>query len=177
MNDVELKGLLEAMLLLSHKPLTIDNIIKIIDKDKATVKEAINELIVAYSDDERGFYIEEVAGGYQFRTRERYSFWLKKFEGLRPPRLSRAALETLAIIAYKQPVIRAEIEDVRGVDAGGVLRHLTGKKLIKVLGRKDVPGRPLVYGTTKEFLELFNLKDISSLPTLRDSVDEPEMGQ
>lgn len=165
-----LKGLLEAMLLLANRPLTIEGIMKVLqDEKKDAAKEAIRELVSEYSSSQRGFYIEEVAGGYQFRTRECYTPWLKRLEGLRPPRLTQPALETLAVIAYKQPVLRAEIEEVRGVDVGGVLKTLLEKRLIKILGRKDVPGRPLVYGTTKEFLELFGLKDISSLPTLKDS--------
>lgn len=173
MKKTELKGLLEAMLLLAGRPLTIEDVAKIVeDKGVRAIKEAMEELISDYSNSERGFYIEEVAGGYQFRTRQCYTPWLKRLEYLRPPRLSRAALETLAVIAYKQPIVRADIEEVRGVDVGGVLKTLLERRLIKILGRKDVPGRPLVYGTTREFLELFGLKDISSLPTLRDSDGE-----
>jgi segregation and condensation protein B len=114
----------------------------------------------------------EVAGGYQFRTASENAEYVKALFHERPNRLSRAALETLAIIAYKQPLTKAEIEAVRGVDVDGVLSSLLNKKLIRVMGRKDVPGRPWVYGTTPQFLELFGLKDLSSLPPLREMAAE-----
>ncbi len=174
MDRKRLKSLLEAILLISTRPLSIEDISKVVDEKKAEIRVAMEELREYYSQSDRGFYIEEVAEGYQFRAREDYNPWLQRLEGLKPPRLSQAALETLAIIAYKQPVVRAEIEDIRGVDVGGILKNLLEKRLIKILGRKDLPGRPLVYGTTREFLELFGLKDLSSLPTLRDSDDRED---
>jgi segregation and condensation protein B len=118
--------------------------------------------------------LKEVAGGYQFRTRPEHTEWIKKLIQPRPPRLSKAALETLAIIAYKQPLIRSDIEHIRGVDCGGVIRALLERKLIRVLGRKEIPGRPLIYATTKRFLEVFDLKDLKDLPTPKE-IDE--MGQ
>jgi segregation and condensation protein B len=116
----------------------------------------------------RAFQIVEVAGGYQFRTRPELGSWILKLKRQRGVKLSQASLEALAIIAYKQPVTRAEIEYVRGVDSGAVLRGLVEKRLLKILGRKDVPGRPLLYGTSKRFLEVFGLKDLTSLPNLRE---------
>jgi segregation and condensation protein B len=109
-----------------------------------------------------------VAGGFQFRTRPEYSQWVKKLIAPKPTRLSKAALETLAIIAYKQPIIRSEIEHIRGVDSGGVLRMLLEKNLIRVMGRKEIPGRPLIYGTTRHFLEVFELKNLKDLPTPKE---------
>jgi segregation and condensation protein B len=109
-----------------------------------------------------------VAQGYQFRSKPEYGEWIRKLKRITPARLSQPALETLAIIAYKQPMLRAEIESIRGVDVGGVLRLLLEKKLIKIVGRKNVPGRPIIYGTTQRFLEVFSLKDISSLPTMEE---------
>jgi segregation and condensation protein B len=110
----------------------------------------------------------EVAGGYQLRTPKENADWVKKFLGGRPARMGRATLETLAIIAYRQPVTKAEIEAIRGVDVDGVVNTLMERNLIRPVGRKDVPGRPFLFGTTAEFLQLFNLKDLSELPTLKE---------
>jgi segregation and condensation protein B len=109
-----------------------------------------------------------VAGGYQFRTRPEYTQWIRRLVDPRPVRLSKAALETLAIIAYKQPIIRTDVEHIRGVDCGGVLRQLLERKLIRVLGRKEIAGRPLIYATTKKFLETFELKNLRDLPTPKE---------
>lgn len=112
--------------------------------------------------------IRRVAGGYQFCTRPDLAAWIRRYRAGRPPALSAAALETLAVVAYRQPVTKAEIDAVRGVDAGGVLKGLLERKLIRIVGRKEVPGRPILYGTTKRFLEVFHLKDLSELPTLEE---------
>jgi segregation and condensation protein B len=112
--------------------------------------------------------LKQVAGGYQFRTQGRYNEWIKRLIRPNAPRLSKAALETLAIIAYNQPIIRSDIEHIRGVDSGGVIRMLMERKLIRVLGRKEIPGRPLIYATTKHFLEVFELKDLKDLPTPKE---------
>ena len=114
------------------------------------------------------FYLHEVAGGYQVRTRPEYTPWIKRLIQPRPFRLSKAALETLATVAYKQPIIRSDVEQVRGVDCGGVLKVLLERGLIRVLGRKEIPGRPLIYGTTKRFLEVFDLKTLKDLPTPKE---------
>jgi segregation and condensation protein B len=120
---------------------------------------------------ERSFCLKEVAEGYQVRTRSAYAPYVLTMLKSSPSRLSRAALETLAIIAYKQPIIRQEIEQFRGVDVGGILRTLLEKDLIRIMGRKTIPGRPLIYGTTKRFLEVFDLKDLESLPKLKEFKD------
>ena len=112
--------------------------------------------------------MREVAGGFQIRTRPEYRDWIKRLIQPKPIRLSKAALETLAIIAYKQPIIRNDIEHIRGVNCGGILRMLLERKLVRVLGRKAIPGRPLVYATTKQFLEVFELKNLEDLPTPKE---------
>jgi segregation and condensation protein B len=126
------------------------------------------ELGADYEARQGGFYLNQVAGGYQIRTRSEYMQWIKLLLQPKPLRLSKAALETLAIIAYKQPVIRSDVEHIRGVDCGGVLRVLLERKFIRVLGRKEIPGRPLIYATTKRFLEVFDLKNLKDLPTPKE---------
>jgi segregation and condensation protein B len=119
----------------------------------------------------------EVAEGFQFRTRPEFGEWVRKLKKAKTTALSQPSLETLAIVAYRQPVVRTDVERIRGVDSGGVLRTLLEKKLIKIIGKKDVPGKPIVYGTSKRFLEVFGLKDLSELPTLKDldSLGPPSM--
>jgi segregation and condensation protein B len=117
----------------------------------------------------RGIQLVQVAGGYRLVTKQEYGLWLKRMEKAKAvQKLSRSALESLAIIAYKQPLVRAEIEEIRGVETSGVLRTLCERKLVRIVGRKDVPGRPIMYGTTKFFLEHFGLQDLSQLPPLRE---------
>jgi len=164
-----LKYIIESLLFVSEEPVSLQQLKTVLEVEEiTTVREALAELSAEY--DQRGgaFELREVAGGYQLRTRSEYSEWVKKLLKPSPTRLSRAALETLAIIAYKQPIIRADVEHIRGVDCGGVLRMLLEKKLIRVLGRKDIPGRPMIYGTTRQFLEVFNLKDLRDLPSPKE---------
>ena len=118
----------------------------------------------------------EVAEGYQFRTLPKYKPYIANLLGSTPTHLSRAALETLTIIAYKQPILRQEIERLRGVDVGGIVRMLLKKGLIRIVGREPLPGKPIIYGTTKRFLEVFDLKDLSSLPTLKE-IEELDNGE
>jgi len=132
------------------------------------IREALNELEQDYETRKGGFYLNEVAGGYQLRTRPEYNEYIKRLLQPKPLRMSKAALETLAIVAYKQPAIRSDIEHIRGVDSGGILRMLLDRKLIRILGRRTIPGRPLIYGTTKLFLEVFDLKDLKELPTTKE---------
>ncbi len=162
----DLKNIVESILFVAEEPLTVDRIKRVVaDADTTEIRAALQALSQEYEDREGGFYLREVAGGFQFRTRPDYTEWVKRLLMPKPPRLSRAALETLAIIAYKQPAIRSDIEHLRGVDCGGVLRVLLERNLIRVLGRKDIPGRPLIYGTTRRFLEVFDLKDLKELPS------------
>jgi segregation and condensation protein B len=164
-----LKLILEALLFSSDKPLTVKDFhLCIPDAEVSDIKSALKILEHDYEVLDRSFTLKEVAEGYQFRSRSEYGSYILKLFQTTPNRLSRAALETLAIIAYKQPVLRHEIERLRGVDVGGILKTLLEKGLITVMGRKELPGRPLIYGTTKRFLEVFDLRDISSLPKLKE---------
>lgn len=164
-----ISAIIEALILASESPLPLEKILNVLpDVDKTEVQDALDQLIASYTERQSGISIQEVAGGFQFRTRPEMSAWVKKLKGTKPTTLSPAALETLAIVAYRQPIVKAEIEAVRGVDAGSQLRGLLDKKLIRIVGRKDVPGKPIIYGTTKKFLEVFNLKELADLPTMRE---------
>jgi segregation and condensation protein B len=165
----DLRSIVEALIFASEAPLSVDKIVDIIGMaDREAVVDILRALEEEYANRNGGFHLSEVAGGYQFRTRADMASWLRKLKGIKPPGLSQAALETLAVVAYRQPVTRQEIEKVRGVDVSGALRGLLEKKLVRMLGRKNVPGKPIIYGTTKRFLEVFNLKDLAELPTLRE---------
>jgi segregation and condensation protein B len=164
-----LKYIIESLLFVSETPLTVDHLKGILEgEEPAAIRTAIEALMRDYAQRDGGFVLKQVAGGYQFRTQGRYNEWIKRLVRPNAPRLSKAALETLAIIAYNQPIIRSDIEHIRGVDSGGVIRMLMERKLIRVLGRKEIPGRPLIYATTKHFLEVFELKDLKDLPTPKE---------
>lgn len=163
------KAVIEALILASEVPLALEKICGILESvERTEIKKTIELLIAEYDERLSGICLAEVAGGFQFRTRPELSQWIKKLKGTKSASLSPAALETLAIVAYRQPIVKAEIEDIRGVDVSAPLRGLLDKKLIRIVGRKDVPGKPIIYGTTKKFLEVFTLKDLSELPTLRE---------
>ncbi len=164
-----LKLIIEALLFASEKPLRARDIHACLPEAKISeIKQALKILEHEYESLERSFGLKEIAEGYQFRTRAEYGPYILSMLQTSPSRLSRAGMETLAIIAYKQPILRFEIERLRGVDVGGILKTLLEKDLIRVMGRKELPGRPLIYGTTKRFLEVFDLKDIQSLPKLKE---------
>ena len=164
-----LKYILESLLFVADAPLTLDQLKKImIEVESKEIRQALAELQEEYQLRQGGFDLRQVAGGYQFRSRNAYNEWITRLIEPSPIRLSKAALETLAIIAYKQPVIRSDVEHIRGVDCGGVLRVLLERQLIRVLGRKEIPGRPLIYATTKKFLEVFDLKDLKDLPSPKE---------
>jgi segregation and condensation protein B len=165
----EIKLILESLLFSTETPVKLEKLNEIFpDTLLKDLREIMSELKEEYDALNRSFAIREVANGFQFYTKTEYSLWIKKFKKIRPARISPATLETLAIIAYKQPITRAEIEEVRGVDAGGILRALLEKSLIKIIGKKDVPGKPLIYSTTPKFLTMFGLKALKDLPTLED---------
>ncbi len=167
-----LKLIIESLLFSSERPLTVKDIKECIpDTDVKDIKGALAILEHDYEAMDRSFDLKEVAGGYQFRSRPEYGSYILRMLQSTPNRLSRAAMETLAIIAYKQPVLKHEIEKLRGVDVGGILKTLMEKDLIRIMGRKDLPGKPLIYGTTKRFLEVFDLKDISDLPKMNEIKD------
>jgi len=165
----ELKKIIEGIIFVSSRVLTLNSLCNAVpDAKRAEVREVIKELIEKYQDDGRGFHLEEINKGYQFRSDSICAPFIREMLKSRPTRLSRPALETLAIVAYRQPVTRADIEDIRGVDAGGVLKTLLEKKLVKILGKLEEPGRPMIYGTTKDFLETFHMRALSDLPTLQE---------
>jgi len=164
-----IKNIIESLLFVADEPLTIERLKKILVPAEAQeIRNVLAALTVEYEERTGGFFLDEVAGGYQIRTRPEYTEWIKKLIQPKPLRLSKAALETLVIIAYKQPIIRSDIEHLRGVDCGGVLRVLMERKLIRVLGRREIAGRPLIYATTKHFLEVFDLKTLRDLPTPKE---------
>jgi segregation and condensation protein B len=171
-----LKAAVEALLYVSEGPLGLKRIREALGEDfgQADVREAVNSLVAEFESDGRGVRMAELAGGWQIITRPEYAAYVKRLQKIRPPKLSAQALETLAIIAYRQPIIRAEIEAIRGVNADGVIKTLMERRLIKMAGRQDVPGKPMMYATTQEFLIYFGLKDLSSLPSMREL--ERELG-
>ena len=174
----ELRQIVEAYIFAAGTPLSIDRLCALLEKSRGEVRSVVEQLLLDYAPKGRGFYLAEVAGGYQFRTAAEFGPWLRKLSKERPFRFSQAALETLAIIAYRQPVTRAEIEYLRGVDSGGVMKTLLERNLLRILGKKETPGRPLMYGTSRQFLELFGLKDLRDLPTLKEfSALEPELSE
>ena len=180
----DLKNIIESLLFVAEEPLSIEQLKQVLSlPDSKLLRQTLNELIADYEERQGAFSLHEVAGGYQFRSRPDYVPWIKRLLQPKPSRLSKAALETLAIIAYKQPMIRSDVEHLRGVDCGGVLRMLLERKLIRVLGRKEIPGRPLIYATTKQFLQVFDLKNLKDLPSPKEiealgieamDEDEPE---
>ena len=165
----KIKAIVEALIFASDTPLEPEKIRSVFPEiEKTEIKEIIDQLVVEYNERQGGISLQEVAGGFQFRTNLELGQWIKKLKSTKPHHLSPQALETLAIIAYKQPIVKSEIESIRGVDVGAPLKGLLEKKLIRIVGRKDVPGKPIIYGTTRKFLEVFNLKDIMDLPNIRE---------
>jgi segregation and condensation protein B len=162
-----LKGLIEALVFASDHPIALNDIAKAAGRaDRKLVRALCDELRNDYS--RRGFHLEEVAGGFIFRTSTTYAPFVRDMLAKKPVRMTRAQLETLAIISYRQPITRPEVDDVRGVDSGPVMKLLLDRDLIRILGKKDEPGRPLLYGTTQVFLEFFGLKSLKDLPSLRE---------
>jgi segregation and condensation protein B len=167
-----LKGLIEAVLFVSDHPLELKDVARAARIDRARALELLEELTRDYEG--RGIRLELIAGGYAFRSSPDYAERVRQYLALRPVRLSRAQLETLAIVAYRQPITRPEIDDVRGVDSGPVLKGLLERDMIRIIGKKDEPGRPMLYGTTGGFLEAFSLKSLRDLPTLREYTELSE---
>jgi segregation and condensation protein B len=178
MEREEIRSIVESLLFVADGPQSLQRFAEVLEGvDRETIQSVVNELRTELETQNRGIRLVEVAGGYQLRTPKSNADWVKKFLGGRPSRMGKATLETLAIIAYRQPITRAEIEAIRGVDVDGVVTTLMERNLIRAVARKDVPGRPFLYGTTPEFLQLFNLKDLSQLPTLKemDEISLPEI--
>ena len=167
--ELTLESVVEAVLFSSDEPLTAARLANIVEATTKQVREHIDNLNKKYEENNNAFRIEQIAGGYQMLTLSRYNHWLKQLLRVRSEnKLSPAALETLAIIAYKQPVIRADIEAIRGVAVGEVIRSLSYKGLVKIVGRAEVLGRPMLYGTTKKFLEVFGLNTLKDLPKIEE---------
>ncbi len=169
MNRDEQRRIAEALILASPEPISLARLVSLIPRCKpALARELVDDLNAEYIKRGRAFEIWEVAGGYQLRTLPEFASYVKQIQPDRPLRLSQASLETLAIVAYRQPVTRAEVESVRGVDVGAVMRGLLERRLVRIAGHREVPGRPLLYATSRRFLEVFGLVRIEDLPSLRD---------
>jgi segregation and condensation protein B len=160
------KAILEAILLASPEPLTVKRIADVMGLDDKDARILIDDLRKEYQQPGRGLYVQEMAGGYVLTTRPEYAEFVEKLLQPRPKGLSHAALETLSIIAYRQPITKPEIEGVRGVNVDRSVEVLLERRLVRELGRKDGPGRPMLYGTTKDFLQYFGLKDLTDMPTI-----------
>ena len=159
---------LEALFFAAEKPLDLAALEETTQFSRELLQAALAEVQKKYAPGAGGVSLLDLGGRWQIRTEPQVGAYVRRMLQVKPMRLTRAALETLAIVAYRQPITRPEIEDLRGVDCGAVTKALLERKLIRILGKKDEPGRPLLYGTSKEFLELFNLRDLTQLPTLRE---------
>ena len=167
LDEARFRSLVEALLFAADKPLTVARLRQLTRvSDTARIQAALDALVAAHAD--TGIVVSSVSGGYSLRTHSAYSPWVQQLIAGRPVRLSRAQLETLAIVAYRQPITRPEIDQIRGVDSGATLKLLLDRSLIRILGKREEVGRPLLYGTTKEFLDFFSLNDLRELPTLRE---------
>jgi len=164
-----LSAIIESVLFSTDVPVSLDRLCELLHEyERTDIKTVLQELVEFYEERNGGFHLVNVANGWQFRTQTSLQPYVVRHVKAKSIKFSQSALETLAIVAYRQPVTRSEIEYLRGVDCGGVLRTLLEKKLVRIMGKKDIPGRPLIYGTSKEFLEIFGLKDLKSLPTLKE---------
>jgi segregation and condensation protein B len=170
MDPRELRAALEAIIYVADEPATVEQMARALGAEKTEVRGALEELTAFYATDERGIEVKKVAGGYRFATKVQHHESLRRFiKSLQPPvRLTMPALETLAVIAYKQPVTLPEINEIRGVNCGGVIQTLLDKRLIVTAGRKAVVGRPILYRTSKDFLLRFGLNDVGDLPSLKE---------
>lgn len=175
MSQEKLKNILEAAMFAAQRTLAVDDLVALFEgSDWTPERKAIREALATLGDEwlERGIELKEVSGGFRFQVRKEYSGWLGSLWSERPPRYTRALLETLALIAYRQPITRGEIEDVRGVSVSpSIIKTLTDREWIRVLGHRDVPGRPELFGTTTQFLQSFNLKTLDQLPPLSEIKD------
>jgi segregation and condensation protein B len=169
----KLQNIVETIIFASEKPVSHKQLFSLIEREsREDIKKAVEALMSDYEQRNGGIHLCNIAGGLQFRTKPEYKTWLTLLKKKEQNRLTRATLETLSIIAYKQPVIRSDIDYIRGVDSGVYIRTLLDMKLIKILGKKDLPGRPLIYATTAHFLEMFELSSLKELPDLKEFVDK-----
>lgn len=172
MEKVVLKSILEALIFASEEPIGLAALTGVLEEKGVTkneIQSALQEMMQEYNEgDGRGLLLREVGGAYQFVTKPSLAELVQKLDVAKPKTLSQPALETLAIVAYRQPLVRSEIEQIRGVDSGGVLKTLLERGLIKIVGRKEEAGQPLIYGTTPAFLELFHLANLEELPSMKE---------
>ena len=172
---MQLKSILEALIFAADKPISARQLKELTGAKTAEVSETLEHMVHEFQNS--GIQLVELSGGYQFRTHPDCGTYVKRMLAGRPARLTRPMVETLAIVAYRQPITRPEIEEIRGVDCGGTMRVLMERNLVRVLGKKEEPGRPVLFGTTKHFLEFFNLKDLRELPTLKEFTELSEEHQ
>lgn len=178
--NTELKNIIEAALLVAGQPLTLDQMLQLFPEESQPARDELRQVLSQLEADYegRGIEIKRIDRGYRVQSRTRYSTWLSRLNEEKPPRYSRAALETLAIIAYRQPVTRGDIEEIRGVTVSSdIIRNLLERDWIRQVGQRDVPGKPSLYGTTRTFLEYFSLKSLDELPTLAELRDLDEIGR
>jgi segregation and condensation protein B len=165
-----LKSIVEGLIFAHHEPVSLDTLVRAIQgAEIAAISSVVEELEEEYRLRNSGFLLARVAGGYQFRSLPSIAPWILEMKSMKPSRLSRAAMETLSIVAYNQPITRSQVEQVRGVESAATIRGLLERDLIAIVGRKDIPGRPMLYGTTSRFLEVFGLSDLASLPPLPEA--------
>ena len=184
MDNTKLKKIVEGALLAASQPLSVEQLEKLfVEGEERPTRDEIRETLSELAGDcaERGYELKQVASGYRFQVRQELAHWVGRLWEEKPPRYSRATLETLALIAYRQPITRAEIEEIRGVSvSSNIIKSLTERDWIRVVGHRDVPGKPAMYGTTRGFLDYFNLKSLDELPTLAELRDldklHPELG-
>jgi segregation and condensation protein B len=169
-SSIDVSSIIEALLFVSDEPLSVDKLLEVFDGvDRGAMCQIVEELRVRFNGNGKPFVLREINGGFQLCTDPKYAPWIKKLSSVRGnSKLSRAALETLAIVAYRQPVTRAEVESIRGVSCSGVLSSLLDRKLIRIAGRHDAPGKPLLYRTTQEFMQHFGLRSIKDLPRISE---------
>ncbi|MDO8494246.1 MAG: SMC-Scp complex subunit ScpB [Deltaproteobacteria bacterium] len=170
METKQIKSAIEALIFAAEEPIGVAALMGILEEGttKAAIEEALSVLTQEYASEEKGLLLREVGGGYQFVTKPSQALFLQKLQSNKPRSLSPASLETLAIVAYRQPIVRADVDTIRGVDSGGVLKTLLERGLVKIVGRREEAGQPLIYGTTPAFLELFHLKNLEELPSMKE---------
>lgn len=176
----QLQNIVEAALLAAGRPLTLEQLRELFEESGRPTRQTLERvmLMLAQSCEGRGFELRKLASGYRFQVRQEYAAWVGRLFEEKPPRYSRALLETLALIAYRQPITRGEIEDIRGVTvSSNIIRTLQEREWVRIVGHKDVPGRPAMYATTRQFLDYFNLASLDRLPPLADVRDLEEIGR